>query len=130
MNFLGGCSEKTKFCALEVTEDSVPDVADVGLSEVAEVGRYWCQSSGSLGNGVVRNTDASSIGDSERLEIGKAGKKFLFAAGDNGRTNLVASVEVCRYGNDVCSYGFEEDEYDPWWLLRSLDNIANGAIFG
>ena len=39
VNFLGGCSEKTKLCALEVTEESVPDVVDAALSEVAEVGR-------------------------------------------------------------------------------------------
>lgn len=77
----------------------------------------------------MRNADASSVGDSERFEIGKPGNKFLFAAGDDGRTDLVVSAEVCGYGKDIWSYGCEEDEYDPWWLLLSLDNTADGAIF-
>lgn len=77
----------------------------------------------------MRKGGPSSVGDSEASEIGKPGNKFLLAAGDDGRSNLVGSAEVYRGGKDVWSYGCEEVEYDPWWLPRSLDNIADGAIF-
>ena len=42
VNFLGGCSEKTRFWALEVTEDAIPFVLEPGLSVVADDGRVRC----------------------------------------------------------------------------------------
>jgi hypothetical protein len=68
------------------------------------------------------------MGDSVRLGTPKFENRLLVAAGDVGLYIFRCSPEVCRGGKDVWSYGWDEDECDPMWLLRSLDSTADGAI--
>lgn len=128
VNFLGGCSEKTKFCALEVIEDVIPSALGRGFSTMAEDGRDWCTSSENGGCAAIRWAGTLSVNDSEEPAMGKPGMGFLlFVTRGELPADLSLNKDVWRGGKETWSYVVVEEEFDPCGLLRSLESTA-GAI--